>query len=178
MQPTFTTGDLLNATGVSRNGFQTWMRRDEIRFVDGQMQGGDGAGNHRRFSLAALMHFATGVELHRSGVPVSVAFRAAEKFAYFGTYAEGNMAVQNRPPAFPFHHSNGKTLLIIPAGQADRAEVIAIPGESLRLSDVPEVEGGSLGFVALDVGKVFSRTLRALGKDPEAILRGVYGERA
>lgn len=178
MKPTFTTGDLLKATGVTRNGFQTWMRRGEIRFLDGNMQGGEGAGNHRRFSLAALMHFAVGVELARCGQPVSSSFQAAERFAYFGQYAEDNLTRQNRPPAFPFHYSNGKTLLIVPAGQADRTEVIAIPGGSLRLSDVPEVEGGTLAFAAVDVGKVFSRTLHALGMDPEAELRAVYGEGA
>lgn len=176
MQPTFSTGDLLKATDVSRNGFQTWMRRDDIHFDDDHMQGGEGAGNHRRFSFAALMHFAVGVELISIGMSAKVAFQAAMRFAYFGQYAEGNLNTDNRPPAFPFHYSKGKTLLIIPAGQADRAQVIGAHDNSLRLSDVFEADGGCIGYITLDLSKVFGSTLRALGMDPEATLRAVYGE--
>jgi hypothetical protein len=154
------------------------MHREEFLIASDEVHGGDGSGKHRRFSLHAVIHFAVGVELINLGLSPVVAFRSAARFAYFGRYAEDNLPRQNRPPAFPFHYSNGKTLLVIPAGKADRAEVIAIPGESLRLSDVPEVEGGTLAFVAVDVGKVFSRALHALGMDPEAELRAVYGEGA
>ena len=178
MQPTFSTGDLVKATGVPRSAFQTWMRRDDISFHTDHMQGGDGAGNHRRFSFAALLHFAVGVELVRIGLPASTSFQAAVVFSYLGQYAENGLTTDSRPPAFPFHYSKGKSLLIIPAGEANRAQVIGSENGAFRLSDVIEANGGCTAFITLDLSEVFARTLRALDMDPEAELRTVYGEAA
>ncbi len=174
MQPTFTTGDLLRLTGVQRSTLQSWLHREYLLIASDQMDGGEGCGNHRRFSLQAVIHFVVGAELVKLGLSPLTSFQAAARFAYFGQ--AGSVQTFHRPPACPFHHSQGKTLLVIPAGCADRAEVIAIEGESLRASNVPDVDGGSSAFVALDLGKVFNRTLRALGMDPERELRLAYGE--
>lgn len=178
MQRLFSTGDLLEVSGMPRATVQSYLHRADFVIDPAEVDGGDGTGKHRRYTRAAVMHFAVAAELIRKGIAVKPAFQAAARFAYLGEAQEGNLPTDNRPPACPFHHSKGRTLLIILPGQAEQAQVIAVARGVLRLSDVPEDETGLAAFFALDVGQVFARTVRALGIDPDAELRAVYGEAA
>lgn len=179
MQLTFSTGDVLAASSVPNATFQSWNNRNDLIFPTDQVAGGVGAGNHRRFSLAAFLQVVVGAEINRMGIAPAQAFRAAAKFAYFGNSTQDGQHVDRRP-GYPYHWSRGRTLLIMPAGNAEQAKVILIKkDEKLPLWDVPQLDGKSpASFAVVDVLSIFERAVESAGFISSAMMNDAYGWKA
>jgi len=169
MELSFSTGEAARAAVVPRATLQTWMHREYLVIPDGAMQGGEGTGNHRRLSLPALMQVVVGADLVSLGLPASVAFRAAARFAYRAK-TDGEKIV--RHAGLPFHWSQGQSLLLIPSRYPEEAETVAAPDGKIALWEVPM---GAKNFVTVDVGYLFEDALKSLEIDPVNYLNAAYG---
>jgi hypothetical protein len=168
MELVFSMGDVERALMAPKATIQTWIRRADLVIPSNEYQGGGGAGNHRRFSLPALMHMAMGAELVRLGMSPAVAFAAAARFAYRANM-DGDKIV--RRCGLPFHWQIGQTLFVVPSGQPEKADAVASKDGTLALWEVP---GMAKSFAVIDAGDLFDRTAKALNIDPVQYLNTAY----
>lgn len=168
MEISFLAGEVAKAAGIPKPTLQMWLWRGDIPIPAGHIQGGEGTGNHRRFSLAALMQIVVGCELMKFRLPHTDALRAAARFAY-STKVEDDGTW--RCAGFPFHPLNGRSFLLVPAGHPEKAVTVLVKDNALPLWAVPSLAGC---FAALDVTATFERTFKGLGLDPIKALNDVY----
>jgi len=182
---TYSTADVLTASGLSNNTFQTHMRRKMVvGYGEDDITGGGGPGQPRRFSWQALTQVAVASALIEMGMPASEAYDAAMYFAHTGEgrdgwqYGEGGEARNNfteRYPGLPHHFRDGDTFLIVRSGES---KVICAPQGSLPLLEVSSDDDPIIGFFALNASALFHRTCRRLGLNGHALLEQAYPNKA
>lgn len=164
----FSTGQVVEATGVSNDTLQNWLKR---KLVVGQkdIDGGGSQGRHRQFSFFNLIEIATAKALIEVGMTdLKSAFYAAGYFAHTGD--------AERAPGCPFNKETGITLLV--AGQGWARDVFLSPtGSALELYN-QIVQRGSIGATIVDMSQVFNLVTARVGYHPEAVLEIAYAKGA
>lgn len=174
MQPySFSTNDVLAATGWTMNTFQSHMRREDTIVSDGVTEARRGV--PRRFTWNAIMQFVIGGELIAMGITPNRAFFYAAKVAFIGAAlpldAAGEQGVITRAPGYPFPYQAGETWVLI---ANEKLSVVATLGNKLDLSAVPDLWGAAVSFQALNLTKLFEKTCQSLELDAASQLNSVY----
>jgi len=168
---TFTTGQVVAATGVANESLQNWLKRE---LIVGQkaIEGGGSKGRQRRYSFFNVIEIAMAKALIDAGLTaLEPAFHAAHVFAHTGD--------SRRLPACPFNQRPGYTLLLAGPGWADTF-FMAPDAKALELyaALVPQ---GRIGATFINASRVFdnvcSRLMEITGDSqfhPEAVLEAAY----
>jgi len=169
-QQTFTTGQIVEATGVTNMNLQNWLKRN---LIVGQkdIQGGGSPGRHRQYSFFNLIEIAMAKALTEAGMTdMPTVFQAASSFSHGGTHRP---ITAERLPGMPFDISEGRTLLI--AGP-QWSEVIFFKNDESAISLFAKMRprGSALRCVVIDATDVFLRVIRAIGLEPHTVIREAY----
>ncbi len=174
----FSTGKIVEATGVPNATLQSWLKRGVITShppkgseTDARITGGGTPGAHRRFSFFNAVEIAIAKALLEAGLSrPEHAFQAATSFAHFGV--EATNLHPARVPGCPYDSAGaaGETLLCV---RADRSSIVwhrlgrdVLPNVYAELGD---------GFVLIRTDPVFERTVTALGYQGLDVLNLAYG---
>lgn len=173
----FTTGQLLQATGVANDNLQSWLKR---QLIVGQKDilGGGSPGRHRQWTFFNVLEVGAAKALMDAGMgDLKAVFCAAATFAHSDCVLFGD---QPRAVGMPFYPANGITLL---AAGPDWSEVVFLdfdrprtaPDLHARLMDRPKrLHGHAIGCVLADMSQVFDRVTEGLGLSPRAVLEAEY----
>lgn len=160
----FSTGQVVEAAGVSAPNLQTWLRRGLIiGHRDHPIEMPGSPGYRRNFEFFNVMEIAVAKALIDLGVDLGDAFRAGAMFAHTGD--------EERMPSVPF---NGPVFTLLFVAGDCSTEIAWTPGED-ALSKARSELGRPDGFTVLEVNPVFDRAAVALGYHPEAIIEAAYG---
>jgi hypothetical protein len=177
----FSTGQVVEATGVLNATLQSWIKRNIIvaqppegAAAEAGITGGGTPGMHRRFSFFNVMEIAIAKALIDAGLgELENAFKAARHFAHIG---QGEISANHpaRVPGCPYDNA-GMAATTLVAVRGDRSmEHLWKVG-----TDPIPVIWGTLetreGFTLIDAGVVFERVVSALGYDPVRIMALAYG---
>lgn len=170
---TFSTGQVVAATGVAHESLQNWLKRG---LVVGQkdIEGGGAKGRHRRYSFFNVIEIAMAKALIDAGMStLEHAFYAAALFSHTG--------VGGRIPSHPFNQRPGYTLLVAGPGWADTF-FLSPDTKALELyaALVPQ---GRIGATFINASRVFDnvcgRLMEITGDKqfhPEAVLEAAYSK--
>lgn len=164
----YSTNDVLAATGWTMNTFQSHLRREDTIERDGISTASRGV--PRRYSWSAIMQFVVGGELIALGTAPALAFQHAAKVAFLGSRGQ---ATPDRAPGFPFPYKDGKTFLVVADGNA---AIVPVIGNKLELWNIPGLATGGLSFQAIDLTALFERTCTRLEIDAPTMLHDIYPE--
>jgi hypothetical protein len=164
----FGTGEVLELTGVPREMFQHWLKRDLLVGM-GQIQGGKGNGVRRRFTWCNLVEIAVTFELVKSKtMQPAEAFRAVSGLAH----TDDSIHVDKvRKVGFPFHWSEGQTWLYVVDGHGH----IVCQTEKTPLQNILTDIGNPRVFVALNYSSIFTEITQRMGIDGRVALDELYG---
>lgn len=164
----FTTRQLLDATQIPAERFQSWTTRGVIVGAGGDIDAAGRRGVRRRFTWHQVMHVATAVAFMEAGLDASEAFKAAVPFAHAGD--------QLRQPGLPF--PDGKTLICAAGGRSVVVHWKDGEGESAlgRIEYGLSGPFGSspTGYVTVNASAVFDRLCGLINEHPEAALADCY----
>lgn len=169
----FSTGQVVDATGVSNATLQSWLKRElVVGQKDNPIVGGGSPGMHRRYSFFNVMEIAIAKALVDAGLgDLTVAFDAARRFAHVGCGRIGDRP--ERLPSVPYNTAGiaGMTLLCV-AGESSSITLWQ-PGKD-PLPNISFELGHSDGFVLLKVDPVFERVVSKLGYQPHEVRQLAY----
>lgn len=164
----YSTNDVLAATGWTMNTFQSHLRREDTILQDGISPASRGV--PRRYSWAAIMQFVIGGELIALGIAPSDAFQYAAKVAFLGSRGRSG---PDRAPGYPFPYRAGETFLLIADG---KTAIVPVIDSKLEIWNVPGLATGGLSFQAINLTRTFDRTCTRLEIDAPTMLRDIYPE--
>jgi hypothetical protein len=180
----FSTGQVVQATGVPNATLQSWIKRNVIvaQPPEGaepraRITGGGTPGAHRRFSFFNVMEIAIAKALLDAGFgDLENAFKAARHFAHAG---RGGISKDfpARVPGCPYDRA-GMAATTLVAVRGDRStEHLWKVGTDPIPSICHELQSHE-GCVLIDAGMVFDRVVTALGYDPVKVMAFAYGRAA
>lgn len=171
----FSTGQVVEATGVSNNTLQTWLKRNLIvGQKDAPITGGGTPGAHRRFSFFNVMEIAVIKALVDLGLNVSDAGHAAMHFAHSAPGSIGDDRV--RLPSLPFNTLRNPCFTIMVVS-GDRSHVLPWqPGKAGEDAMVlaRHYLGNPVGWVTVEINRIFEAVVTALGFDYRDVLAQAY----
>ncbi|WP_283177322.1 MerR family transcriptional regulator [Gemmobacter sp. 24YEA27] len=160
----FSTGQVVEATGVSNDTLQNWLKR---KLIVGQkdIDGGGSQGRHRQFTFFNLIEIAAAKALIDVGMTdLKAAFYAASRFSHSGDEA--------RVPGCPFNKGYGITLLV--AGQGWAREVFLSENETALDFYTQNIQSSAVGATIVNMSRVFDLVTTRAGFHPEAVLEIAY----
>lgn len=171
----FSTGQVVEATGVSNETLQNWLKRG---FLIGHrntqaIEGGGSSGVHRRFSFFNVMEIATAKALIDAGITnLSHVFKAAGSFSHVG-HGPIDDIQPLRDPALPFDTTveNGVTLLCV-SGERNYVHFWKIGQDPLPV--IRHALAGAKGYFILEMNEIFDLVVARLGHHPQAVLEAEY----
>ncbi len=169
---TFSTGQVVVASGVSNATLQSWLKRDVVigqaknNGPSDEVTGAGSPGSHRRFSFRNVIQIALAkVILDTSALSVQQAFFAAGMYAHIG-----DTEPIERIPGLPYKGSV-LTLLCV---SGDLCNVYAYKPGADPYPSIRYFLGKPEGFSLVEVNSVFDRVTSSLGYKPHDILAAVY----
>lgn len=168
-QQTFTTGQIVEATGVTNMSLQNWLKRNLI-VGQKEIQGGGSPGRHRQYSFFNLIEIAMAKALIEAGMTdMPTIFQAASSFSHSQTKKTKE---PTREAGMPFNVEGARTLLI--AGPK-WSEVIFFKTDDAAISLFAKMRPhGTLRCVVVDATDVFHRVINAIGLESHKVIREAY----
>lgn len=173
----FSTGQVVQATGVPNATLQSWLKREVVVATRpdaaGEITGGGTPGAYRRFSFFNVMEIAIAKALLDAGLgDLENAFKAASHFAHTGRVAISDQ-FPTRIPGCPYNNAGMAAATLI-AVRGDRSTERLWKVGTDVITDICDDLHSRDGFVLIDADIVFERVLSALGFNPRDVMAFAY----
>lgn len=175
----FTAQSVALATGATPKEIANWADRGLITGHREPL----GKGVKRAFSWFSVMEIGGAKALMEIGVKSPAdAFAASQLFSHVsGGYGEsGGWAgdqvadeASHRLAGLPYHHEKGVTYICVSAG---RSEVHVSEDGKLNLNEVQRSLGNELGFIVLNMSRLFREIVQRMALDYREVLDEAYGK--
>lgn len=166
----FTTGQVVQATGVSNAVLQTWLRRNIVNADN--IGGGGNPGSYRSFTFNTVIEIAVAKALIDAGIRNDAAFAAALTFAHAGNGPHPAADIPPRMPGMLFDDRTEavRTVLCL----ASDSSFVLPHGMGRNIYAAAKHRAQHQPFTLFEVDDLFDQVNDILDLERGAMMRAVY----